>query len=326
MTETAIVGAGVAGIACARRLHAAGHCVTLFDKGRGVGGRMATRRIETGSSVAQFDHGAQYFTARDPDFRAALDIFAPALAAWPTDLASLTQGRSTPAAPEPRFIGAPSMTALPKALALGLDVRLSTRIDALLRDAQGWTLRTEMQESLGPFESVIIATPAEQATVLVASHSANFASQTAAAETAPCWAGLFAYKTPTATPFTALRLTDHPILAWIGCDSAKPGRSGDLVCWVAHARSDWSTAHLERAPEEIAPMLQQALEAFFDNRPAPIIAQAHRWRYAQVVRLADDPFAWDGDLKLGMCGDWRIGPRVEAAWLSGHRLAGAMNA
>ncbi len=324
MTNFAIIGAGMAGLACARRLHEAGNAVTLFDKGRGVGGRMATRRVETQRGVVQFDHGAQYFTARDPAFRAALNAIGDAIAPWPSDLATLSNGLSSPAAAEARIVGAPGMNAAPKAISRGLDVHGSTRIDTLIRDENHWVLQADGGAQLGPFDTAVIATPAEQVEGLVVAHSPAFAAQAAAACTAPCWAGLFAYDAPTVTPFTALRFADHPVLAFIACDSDKPGRNSDMACWVAHARADWSKQNLERTPEDIAPILREALEAYFDPAPEPFVAQAHRWRYAQVERPAETPFAWDPELRLGLCGDWRIGPRVEAAWLSGHHLAGAI--
>jgi renalase len=320
----AMIGAGMAGLACARRLHASGARVAVFDKARGVGGRMATRRVETTAGPAQFDHGAQYFTARDPAFQDMLATAGEAVAAWPHNLARLIKGKSEPQADEPRFVGAPGMSALAKTLAQTLDVRLAQRVAAIQRAPGGYTLRLEDGAASEAFDAVIVATPAEQAGLLLAPHAPTLAAEADRAVTAPCWAGLFAFAAPTPIPFFALKLADHPVLAWIACDSDKPGRRQDIVCWVAHARPDWTRAHLEAAAEDVAPLLQQALCSFMDNPPAPIFAQAHRWRYAQVERAAPTPFAWDAQARIGVCGDWRIGARVEAAFLSGHQLAGAI--
>jgi renalase len=324
MKSTVIIGAGMAGIACAKRLSEAGQRVLVVDKGRAVGGRMATRRVETPYGRAQFDHGAQFFTARDGVFRRALDGIATAVALWtPNDATQRAQARSA-LAPEPRFVGAPGMRAVAQALARGLDVRTSTHVAVVHREGAGWLLQTEGVGVLGPFDHVIVATPAEQAVLLLRAHHPGFAAQAAAARTAPCWAGLFAVAPPTSPPFEALRLSDHPILSWIACDSTKPGRPGDCVCWVAHARADWSAGNLERAPEVVAPILAEALQQLSGGGEPVVWMQAHRWRFALVERPAETPFAWDGGMGLGVCGDWRIGPRVEAAWLSGHQLAGAV--
>ena len=315
MATIAIIGAGMAGLACARKLAKAGMAVTLFDKGRGVGGRMATRRVETPQGVLRFDHGAQYFTVRDPGFRAALADLPDAVAPW-------LENGGDPS--EERFVGVPSMNGLPKAMAKGLDVRLSLRITDLRRNPEGWALTAEDGAGFGPFDGVAVAVPAEQTGAIVAPHSPAFAAQAQAARAAPCWAGLFAVDTQNPPPFAAQRLKDHPVLAWIACDSAKPGRNPSPQTWVLHARPDWSAAHLEDAPEAVSGLLQEAFVEMVQPNGPIVYAQAHRWRYAQVAQPAATPFAWDEGLRLGLCGDWRIGPRIEAAWRSGDALADAI--
>ena len=316
MGKTAIIGAGMAGLACARRLSASGQAVTLFDKGRGVGGRVATRRVETAKGVLSFDHGAQYFTVRDERFRAELSGLAGAVAPWP-EIPGLEE--------ETRQVGVPHMNALPKAMAEGLDVRLSTKIAALRRDHEGWILEADDRAAFGPFEVVIVAVPAEQAVSLVASQSPMFAAEAAAARTAPCWAGLFAADALGPPPLAAQRLADHPVLAWVACDAAKPGRpSRALQTWVVHAKPDWSAAHLEGDPQMVLGALHEAFVEIVRPSAPVFFAAAHRWRYAQVAQPAATLFAWDPALGLGLCGDWRIGPRIEAAWVSGHALAGAV--
>jgi renalase len=322
----AIVGAGAAGLACARRLTDQGRAVRVFDKGRKAGGRLATRRVETAHGPAQFDHGAQYFTARDPDFTAAVANWranGPVIA-WDGDFAVLTAGRSTPSRAEARYVAAPGMSALGAALAGDLPVACGVEIIRVRTDGAGhWLDRADARHD-GPFSAVVIATPAEQAARLLDPIAPAFAAEALTARTGPCWAGLFAFAAPTFTPFTALRLSDHPVLGWIALDSAKPGRNENIVCWVAHARPDWSRANLERDAADVCAELQAALMALFDNRPEPIYAQAHRWRYAQVEQAAGSAFAWDAQSGIGACGDWRLGPRVELAWRSGFELAGAM--
>jgi hypothetical protein len=326
MKTIAIIGAGMAGLACAGRLNASGIAVTVFDKGRGVGGRMATRRVETAEGRAQFDHGAQFLTVRSEIFRAALERVSPSVAAWPSGDQTRQGGDRIDPAPDQRLIGAPSMSALPRSLSEGLDVRTSVRIISLERSVKGWTLNREDGGVEGPYDAISLAIPAEQAAPLLAPHSPDLAHEAATAQTAPCWAGLFAYKKNFDPEFEALKLSDHPILSWIARDTSKSGRPTDLSCWVVHARPDWSLETLEHAPKDILPILQSALAEHFHAPAAPTLAQAHRWRYALVQRHASTSFGWDPDLALGTCGDWRLGPRVEAAWISGYDLAGAMGA
>lgn len=285
---------------------------------------MATRRVETPSGVAQFDHGAQYVAVRDERFRSALNATGPAVAPWEAARTGLATRNPAAGPGDTPLVGSPTMSAIPRALAAGLDTQVSTRIASILRTAKGWVLEKEDGSSEGPFESVVIATPAEQAGPLLSAHSKRLAEEAAEATTAPCWAGLFAFSASPGSDLQAWKPVDHPVISWAACDSAKPERPNALSCWVVHARPDWSVTHLERSADEIISILRKELETMIGSGPELVLAQAHRWRYALVEKAAPSPFGWDADLGLGTCGDWRIGARVEAAWLSGHELAGAM--
>ncbi len=305
----AIVGAGLAGLSCGARLAGAGHAVSLFDKGRGPGGRLSHRRAATPLGEAHFDHGAQYFTARDPDFRRQVDFWARDGIAAPW-----------PAAGDDAWVGVPGMNAPAKALAAGLDVGCAARVERLERDGAGWHLSGEGLEA-GPFDAVAVAVPAEQAGALVRAVSPGFADAADATPAEPCWTVMAAFP-------ERLRIGEDVVkrrgpIGWAARDSAKPGRSGP-ESWVVQAGPDWSREHLEEAPAEIVPKLLGALaEVTGSPLPEPAVASAHRWRYARSGTLGRDDL-WDAGLRLGVCGDWLLGPRVECAWVSGHRLAGAM--
>ncbi len=310
----AIVGAGMAGLACAKRLRAAGLSVRLFDKGRSVGGRVATRRVETALGQAQFDHGAQFFSARHPNFLATLQSL-------PEEASLLWRGAGIG---NDWRAAAPGISALPKSLAAGLEVSLLTRVEAIVRQLEQWVLVSEAGAIIDSFDAVILATPAEQAAPLLAPFAPWLAREAAQAVMAPCWAGLFAFHETLKAEKAAYELENHPVLNWIACDSTKPGRSDEPQCWVAHARPDWTRAHLEAPPEAVAPQLLIALASVLGPVSEPLLMQAHRWRYAKVEQAAASSFGWDPRLRLGACGDWRLGPRIELAWRSGHELAGAM--
>jgi predicted NAD/FAD-dependent oxidoreductase len=309
-----VIGAGIAGLACARRLSDAGFTVRLFDKGRSLGGRIATRRVETAEGPAQFDHGAQFFTARHPEFCMALERL-------PAEASLLWRG---PGVGEDWRVAAPGMSALPKALAARLDVLCSTRVDAITRRGERWDLIGDQGATIGSFDNVVVAIPAEQAVPLLARIAPHFAHEAAQAVTAPCWAGLFAFKEPLAFERAAFEPQNHPILGWIACDNMKPGRNPGPQCWVVHAHPEWSRTYLEEAPGDVAPQLLEGLASIMGATLEPLLMQAHRWRYAKVEQAAGTSFGWDPQLGVGVCGDWRLGPRVELAWRSGHELAGAM--
>lgn len=305
----AIVGAGLAGLACAERLAAAGAVVSLFDKGRAAGGRMSTRRAPTSLGEASFDHGAQYMTARDPAFRAKLDQWRREglVAPWP-------------AAGEEAWVGLPAMNAPVRAMAARLAVRSNARIDALTRDAAGWHLAGPGTDE-GGFAALVVAVPAEQAGPLVAPSCADFAAQASATVSDPCWTVMAAY--PERLPVEADVMRGAGAVGWAARNSAKPGRTGP-ESWVVQADPAWSRRHLERPADEVANDLLAEFHAAAGLAAPPTLAvSAHRWRYARSG-AAGAGALWSPGLGLGLCGDWLLGPRVECAWLSGHGLAGTI--
>lgn len=304
-----IIGAGLAGLACGAALAGAGHGVALFDKARGAGGRMSTRRTRTPQGEVSFDHGAQYFTAHDPAFRAQVEAWSAAGLAAPWTAAGTGA-----------FVGVPAMNAPARRMAAGLDVRLEQRVDALVRGPEGWHLRGGNIEA-GPFDAALVALPAEQAAVLLQGVDASFAGCAADTPSAPCWTVMAAFAGRLPVEDDVLR--DRGPVIWAARNSAKPGRSGPEA-WVIQAGPDWSAGHLEEAPETVlATLLALFAQGAAVRLPVPLSAAAHRWRYSKSG-AAGDGMLWNPARRLGVCGDWLLGPRVEAAWLSGTRLAAAV--
>ena len=137
----AVIGAGIAGLACARSLADAGVRVTVLDKSRGPGGRTSTRRGEGWAC----DHGAQYFTARHPEFIEELAAWRAAgvAAPWPARITVFdADGRRGLHGEEARFVGTPRMTAPARHLAQGLDLRVQLTVSALQRYPHGWEIAT----------------------------------------------------------------------------------------------------------------------------------------------------------------------------------------
>ncbi|KQN29680.1 NAD(P)/FAD-dependent oxidoreductase [Sphingomonas sp. Leaf38] len=305
--KVAIVGAGIAGLSCALRLQDAGHRVTLFDKGRGAGGRMSTRRIETLAGIAAFDHGAQYLTARDPGFAAAIGAWEAAgvVAPWP-------------AAGDDAWVGTPGMSMIVKHLADRTDVRWQHQVTALRHDSAGWHIAPFATE---PFDTVVLAVPAEQAAPLLADHDPVLANAARGCHASPCWTAMFAFAAPLAI---ADDIVKHAgIIGWAARNSAKPARQGPEA-WVVQATPDWSTTHLEDPVDSVVNHLLAALaEQCPGPMPTPIVRAGHRWRYARAV-ATDLGCLWNADLGIGAAGDWLLAPRIESAWLSGRSLADHM--
>ena len=301
-----IVGAGMAGLSCADGLTGHGYDVVLLDKGRGPGGRMSTRRIETPHGTASFDHGAQYFTVRDNRFRSQVDAWMAEglVAPWP-------------AAAADAYVGVPAMNAPVKQLAGRQTVQWGTRVTALDRSGCGWILRTESGDAV-PVDLAVIAVPAEQAAVLLDPVAADLAARAGAARSEPCWAVMAVFAEPVATEADCLRGVD--VVGWAARNNAKPGRTGP-ESWVVQATPEWSRDHIDDDPGEVTAVLIAALahELGVDLQPRTGAA-AHLWRFARCAPGGPGPIL-DGGRGLGLCGDWLIGPRVECAWLSGIELA-----
>jgi predicted NAD/FAD-dependent oxidoreductase len=312
--RTVIIGAGLAGLACAEQLAQAGVDATLFDKGRAPGGRMSTRRVPAGGGSFAFDHGAQYFTARDPLFRAEVAQWHRRGLAAPW-----------PAAGDDAWVGTPGMSGPVTALAAARDVRFSHHVMGLVREGGGrggaWWVNLQGGERQGPFDAVVIALPAEQALAFLGAHDLAMASRAVSARSQPCWTAMAAF--PARLPLPDV-IRDAGTLAWAARDGAKPGRDGSET-WVLQAGGMWSARHLERTPGEIAQLLLAELTGLCApaSVPEPTYLAAHRWRYAMTSGAALGAL-WNPSLQLGACGDWLMGPRVELAWLSGRHLARAM--
>jgi len=308
-TEITIIGAGMAGLACARRLARAGHAPLVLDKGRGIGGRLATRRVRLTEGEISFDHGAQYLTARDPGFAAALDGLGPACARW-DDGAVVS-----------RLVGAPGMSSLPRAMAIGLDVQSDRQVTAVRAAPGGWQL--DLGSTCIKTRHLVMTVPAPQAATLLSSEH-PLQLRIAAVVMAPCLTLMAAFPADEPRPFLSRSSDDQP-LAWIAQDSSKPGRAGTLDTWVAQASAEWSEQHLEDAPDIIAARMLPMLAEVIGVAPhLALYTAAHRWRYARTTTPLGEPFLSSDDGTLHVGGDWCLGARVEAAWVSGTAIADAI--
>ena len=334
----AVVGAGIAGIACARTLMQAGHRVTVFEKSSGAGGRMATRDSEFGS----FDHGTQYFTVRDARFEKALALTPALVRPWSANTVRILdeQGRVFAASPPPReahWVAAPGMNALVKHWAQPLadagQLLLQTEVTQLETDKlhpKRWQLQTDGAGASvhSGFDTVVLAIPSTQAQALLINSSQSKPLQTALAgvSVAPCWTLMLAFPQavqPTMAhlgpQWNAARSTHHRI-AWLARESSKPGRNS-LERWTVQASSEWSQRHLEDDAERVKGKLLKAFAEVTGIRAEPPHAVVHRWRYSQTTEPLGKSHAWDAKSHIGACGDWCLGHRVEDGFVSGLEMA-----
>jgi renalase len=308
----AVIGAGMAGIACARHLETLGLRPAVFEKSRGVGGRLATRRT---SNHLTFDHGAQYFTARSAEFRTFIDAYGPnAISSW------YPRGGGEQALSGNWLVSLPGMNGFLKQAAEGLDVRCETTVKAIARFKAGWQLEFDGLAGAEPFDVVIITAPAPQAMALTP-FSPRLQKSLASVRLAPCWALMLALKNPSKIDQDVL-LKPSAEIAWLARNSGKPGRSSSDETWVAHADPIWSQENLELEKEDVrARLVETALACLGSNASDVTHADAHRWRFARVEQPLGEPFLGDETGTVFVCGDGCLGPRVESAYLSGSALA-----
>ncbi len=332
----AIIGAGIAGITAARTLTKAGHHVQVFEKSRGPGGRMSTRE----SNFGTFDHGAQYFTVRDPRFSLAIqavpgttEICRP----WSANAVRVLDPlghvfEAARATKDAHFVAKPGMNALVRHWAepLGKAIHNNTQITRLERGVKGlWTLHTDDHKFAG-FDHVLLAIPSVQAENLLKASgkdaaNASWLKAMDSVDVAPCWTMMVAF--PNATQpnlhigpqWNAARSIHHRI-AWLARESSKPGR-GKVERWTVQASAAWSTEHIADTEARVQAKLLRAFAELTGIRAEPAHVQLHRWLYAKTITPLGVSHQYNPATGLGTCGDWHLGHRVEDAFVSGLELA-----
>lgn len=296
---TLVIGAGLCGLTVAAGLSRAGVPVTVLDKSRGLGGRLATRRV----GDWRFDHGAQYLRPKSPDFAAQLDQLGAG------DWSALPGAR----------VGLPGMSGLVRPLADGLDVRTGQQVAGLARLGGIWVARGPDGTELARAPRLVLAVPAPQASALLPDDPLG--AQAGAVPMDPCWTLMAAFDARLDLP-DAVRDGDAD-LGWIARDGGKPGRKGET--WVAQASAAWTRAHLDLSHEvAAAEMLALVRARAGGSLPRVLHADAHRWLYAQTAAPLGQGCLADPARGLVIAGDWCLGPRAEDAFHSARAALAAL--
>jgi len=318
----AIIGAGISALSAARELRENGKVVKLFEKSRGVGGRMSTRYADQW----EFDHGAQYFTIQDESFRANIDqaMHSGVVAPWSSRGLYLHQGVVSADRGRARYVGTPRMNSLPKFWAQDLDIHLGRRVSRVERGgtgltlSQGITLHFEDGTIESGFEGVISTLPPEQAKAILPA-DVSALKPLSMAQMHACFTLMIGLSTPLDLGWETLRVKSLPI-DWIAINSAKPSRRQDCGTLLVTGEPHWSDKHVEADRDWIKNVMLSAASSLtglsLQTAPHQVL---HRWLYASNKTSPDKAYIGEGDIIL--CGDWCQGGRVEGAWLSGRAAA-----
>lgn len=334
--DVVVVGAGLSGLTAARTLAAAGHSVRLLDKGRSVGGRLATRRV----GDARLDHGAQFFTVRGERFAALVEegVAAGVIAEWCRGFGPEPDGH-------PRYACPGGMNALAKWLAEGLDVVCDAKVAAVRRSDSGWRLDLEAGSAVatsgagavdaGPTgidagidaTAVLMTSPAPQTLAILDAGGVvldpTLAADLAAIEWFPTLAVLATLDTDPAVPEPGgVQLDDGPFT--FVADNARKGISAAPAITL-HAAHDLSRDRWDDDPEAVLADLLDAARLWLGSAGV-VEAQLKKWRYAgPVTPLPVSHVLVDVDgAPLAMAGDAFGGPKVEGAASSGLAAGDAL--
>lgn len=336
-----IIGAGVAGLAAAAALAKAQWQVTVIDKARNAGGRCATRRTDKAADSPWFDFGAQYFTARHPDFirRTQQALKEGLLEHWRPDIGCWQDGEiQTSDDEQVRLVGTAGLSGWLKQQAstlaqqANLELYFQQQVSELayLANEKRWSVTSQQGQNFTA-DHLIITAPPEQTTVLCEKAASELTNSIQAFKSAACWSVVM--RTPATLPYQALFFKDHPSLNWAANNGSKYALQNlGHSLWTLHANPAWSAQHIDSAPAIIA---QQLINDFADcfssnnqgiqNRPE--VVHTHRWLYARpadnstATPINGAPYIYRQQQQIGLAGDWLAGGRVEGAWISGNALA-----
>jgi len=330
----AIIGAGASAAAALSVLKHYDCQISVFEKSRGPGGRMSSKRALAGS----LDLGAQYFTARDADFVAQVALWCSQglvqqwqMQPWVFEHGVLSRSDDQ----QIRFIGTSTMHQMLAPVFGGVDVHYRCKINELSfitsnvsSHSQGqWQLCSEQGECYGGFDALLLTSPPEQSHQLLI--GAPICSQIPRHSLLPCWAVLLELTAPTHVSMDTIFVKEGTA-SWIARQSTKPGRQSARLRdvadapeqWVLHFTADFSAKELESSPERITELAAAELSRVLGRTVDVAAALCHRWLYASYNQaVVPCGVLYDAKMQLALAGDWTLGGRVENAWLSGITAA-----
>jgi renalase len=322
--KIAIIGGGISGISLADHLKDLAS-IQIFEKSRGIGGRMSTRYTDD----FQFDHGAQFFTARSEKFQKFLEPFIKRdiVNEWLPKIFTLEVGEKPFKRDwlEPHYTAVPKMNTLCKTIAVKHDVYLKIEIASISQEPAGWFLIDSDNGRHGPFDWVISSAPAPQSAKLLPSYFKHY-DDISAIKMQGCYSLMIGLPDDLNLDWQVAKIKNSPIV-WMAVNSSKP------LCDTGYSlliqtSNKWAQSHIDDDQDEVKSFLLAEVEKLLQKDLCNIdYISLHRWRYANTI--VDDNQENQGHLldeinNLAACGDWCIKGGVESAYLSALSLAKAL--
>lgn len=322
--KIAIIGAGISGITLAKGLSAANE-VTIFDKSRGIGGRMATRRVEN----YHFDHGAQFFTAKSKEFK---EICSKAkedgvIEEWQCRFAEIITDKINRSwdfgVKKPHYVAKPQMNSFCKYLAQGLNILLSKELELAEFKNSKWSLVFKDGESFDGFDYLFFAIPCHQALNFIPENFKYF-KIVESVKMKGCFALMLGFKKDLNTEFDAALIKESDI-SWVSVNSSKPQRRPEFTLLI-NSTNKWADENIEADQEFVKKHMIDCVKKIVDFDESDLAyCNLHRWRYANSDHRNQEKSLLDPSLNLGLCGDWLISGRVESGFLSALDLSNSVN-
>ncbi|MCH9808183.1 MAG: FAD-dependent oxidoreductase [Alphaproteobacteria bacterium] len=318
-SRTAVIGAGVAGLSCARVLRRAGHYVEVFEAERIIGGRMATMRV----GIVPYDHGAQYLTGRSPRFRRFLEELTASGYAAPWTPRVLKGPHSESATVANWIVGVPGMSSIVRPLAESVRIHTGQAVHTLSKQEDGWYIWFEDQSSVGPFAAVAVCVPAPKAQLLLGPLE-SMADHLSKVRMSPCWA-LMVRLDEALLPDQDVYSDMSDVIRWIARNNTKPGRNARGETVIVHASPTWSRETIDADPEVVAEEMWGEVCHIFSLPPSrPSQMTAHLWQHGLVDQSLGESFVFSREDRVGVAGDWCLGRLAEHAFESGFVLGRAI--
>lgn len=316
--KIAIIGAGISGLVLSRDLTQTAD-IFIFEKSRGVGGRMSTRYDDP----FYFDHGAQYFTARSRRFKKFLQPFIKSgcVAKWEPKVTTLTKGKRKYNRIwfEPHYVGVPHMNSLCRELVENQNVQFE-KVNKIIKSSNGWKLENGHGQNLGVFDWVVSTAPVQQTSELFP-HTFSEYQQLKSIKMSGCWTLMIVLNQAPSFTWQAAIVKESPI-GWISLNNSKPSRNPALPCILVHSTNSWAQENLTLEPSEAREiLLDEFLKLTNISSSAIKKVTSHRWLYANVKDSGTKDYFIDTENRLAVCSDGCIEGRVEAAFQSATRLA-----